>query len=403
MSKLVSEMRLTVVWHKVFWPSAHSPTGFATHGGLARQIEALSNIFDATRVVGPCSRMGDRQGDRALAGKNLSIVSLTSLPSSPLLTWLILPFWFVRNGATLTREISRADAVAPLLPSPLGTLALLLALAMRKPLLVRPMNTWSDGRVLWRLERALLERIAGGRNVVFATGTSDKPPSSRNAAIRWIFSSTVSEAELDATSVARHLEPGRTRLIIVGRQIETEGTAAVLRALTALTHDFPRITLDVVGHGADLPKLERLASELHLVDRVTFHGAATHERVLELLRQSDLFCLPTMETESLRQSVHEALACGLPVVTTSTSLDEMVDGCGVILQSFTADALADGVRSCLRDPAMYERMSAQALRTARNYSLELWCYTVTEAVSNAWGPLQSEPGETSHVRAVQPC
>ena len=157
----MSEMRLTVIWHKLFWPSTHSPTGFATHGGLARQIEALSNIFDATRVVGPCSRMGNRQGDRALAGRNLSIVSLTSLPSSPLLTWLILPFWFVRNGARLTREISHADAVAPLLPSPLGTLALLLALAMRKPLLVRPMNTWSERSVLWRLERALLERIAG--------------------------------------------------------------------------------------------------------------------------------------------------------------------------------------------------------------------------------------------------
>jgi glycosyltransferase involved in cell wall biosynthesis len=274
---------------------------------------------------------------------------------------------------------------------------------MRKPLLIRPMNTWSERRLLWRLERALLERIAGGRNVVFATGTSDKPASSRNAAIRWIFSSTVSEAELDATSAARHLVPGRTRLIIVGRQLETEGTAAVLHALPALTREFPHITLDVVGHGADLSNLERLATELHLLDRVTFHGAATHERVLELLRQADVFCLPTIETESLRQSVHEALACGLPVVTTSTSLDEMIDGCGVILQSLTRDALANGVKSCLRDPAAYQRMSAQALRSARNYSLERWCDTIGEAVKDAWGPLQSEPVETGRMKAVQEC
>src|SRR5687767_10505616 len=136
------EMRLTVVWHKLFWPSAHSPTGFAAHGGLLRQIDALSSVFDATRVVGPCSRSGERQGDRAVTGKDLSIVSLTSLPKSPWLTWLMLPFWFVRNGFTLTREISQADAVFPLLPSPVGTLGLLLALLMRKPLLVRPMNTW---------------------------------------------------------------------------------------------------------------------------------------------------------------------------------------------------------------------------------------------------------------------
>ena len=58
---------------------------------------------------------------------------------------------------------------------------------------------------------------------------------------------------------------------------------------------------------------------MNLGDRVTFHGAATHERALELLRQADLFsCLPTAETESFRQAVHEALACGLPVVMTRT-------------------------------------------------------------------------------------
>lgn len=73
-------MTLTIVWHKLFWPSSKSPTGFATHGGLVRQIEALSEIFDATRIVGPCSGWGDRPGERALAGKNVSVARRTLPP-----------------------------------------------------------------------------------------------------------------------------------------------------------------------------------------------------------------------------------------------------------------------------------------------------------------------------------
>jgi glycosyltransferase involved in cell wall biosynthesis len=385
-------MKLTVVWHKVFWPSSESPTGFAAHGGLVRQIETLSEIFDETCIVGPCSGSGDRPGERAVAGKNVSVTALTCVPRSPWLTWAILPFWLVRNGLTLTREISRADAVCPLLPSPIGTLGLFLALALRKPVLVRPMNNWSEPRLLWRLERALLEKIAGGRNVVFATGDSDEPPS-RNPAIRWIFSTTVSEAELGASTTPRSLTPGRARLIIVGRQLETEGSRIVLAALPRLAHAFPGITLDVIGDGPDRSRLRRFADELQLADRVTFHGAANHERVLELLRQADLFCLPTAETESVRQAVTEALACGLPVVTTRTSIAPMLmaKGCGMVLLERTPEAFAAAVRACLSDPAHYRSMSTQALRTARGHSIERWREMIRSALEEAWGPLQSKP------------
>lgn len=391
-------MTLTVVWHKLLWPSSESPTGFATHGGLVRQIEAISEIFDATRIVGPCAGSGDRPGERSVEGRNLSVTCLTSLPLVPWRTWLVLPFWLARNGVTLAREISRADAVYPLLPSPVGLLGLLLALVLRKPLLARPMNNWSEPRLLWRLERALLERVAGGRNVVFATGDSTEPPSRRNSAIRWIYSTTVSEGELTAGTLPRRLAPGRARLIVVGRQLETEATRVVLRALPRLIREFPHVTLDVIGHGRALPGLKELVTALHVADRVTFHGAATHERVLELLRQADLFCLPAVETESVRQVVHEALACGLPVVTTRLSvLPTPVAGrCGMILPGTTAEALAEAVIACLSDPERYRSMSVEALRTAQAYSLERWREAIRSALQEAWGPLRSTPLE-AHV------
>jgi glycosyltransferase involved in cell wall biosynthesis len=261
---------------------------------------------------------------------------------------------------------------------------------MRKRLVVRPMNNWSESRLLWRLERAFLEWIADGRTVVFATGGGNAPPATKNPAIHWIFSPTVSEADVADDAAPRTLEPGRARLVIVGRQLEVEGTRIVLRSLPRLVQEFPSVTLDVVGHGAALEKLARLASELRMADRVTFHGAMTHERVLALLRQADVFCLPAVENESTRQTVIEALACGLPVVT--RPMPFLLDRrCVLLLTHESPEALAEAVASLLRAPDNYRTLSAEARRTARAYSLERWREIVRERLEQAWGPLQSAP------------
>jgi glycosyltransferase involved in cell wall biosynthesis len=382
-------MTLTVVWHKLFWRVPQPPESCASHGGLVRQIEALSELFDATRVVAACARAGDRPGQRVVAGRKISFACLTWLPIAPRLAWALLPVWLLRNGITLAREVARADAVYPLLPSPVGLLGLMLALALRKPLLVRPMNTWSEPKMLWRIERALLERIAGERNVVFATGELPVPPST-NPAVRWLYSTTISEGEMAARP--RRLASGSARLIVVGRQLEDAATEALLRSLPRLVHELPHVTLDVVGHGRALPRLQSLARELGLDGRVMFHGAVTHERVLELLQAADLFCLPAAETDSMRQAVLEALACALPVVALALSVlpPPVARRCGIVLETCAPAAVAEAIGTCLSDPGRYHDMSAEALQTARSSSLERWRDRVRAALETAWGPLRSQ-------------
>lgn len=402
-------MQLTVVWHKPFWSSHRSPTGFACRGclghpgfgGLPREIEALSELFDSTRIVGPYDPAGDPTGESAICGKNVSVVPLTWLPRSPWLTWVVLPFWFARNGLKLSRQISTADAVFTFIPSPIGILGLILALAFRKPILTRQLNNWSEPRLLWRLERSFLDRIAGGRNVVFATGSSEAPPSSRNPAIRWLFITMVTEREMVDDRGARSGKPDVVRLIVVEREVDAPRTRIVLQALSLLAHEFPAVAVDVVGDVKALSSLERVARDLGVFDRVTFHGSPSRDRVLELLRGAALMCcLPAAETESFRQALHEALACGLPVVTARTEIAPTLAsrGCAVVLERETPGALAAAVTACLSDPARYRSMSSQALRTAQQYSLERWRETVRSALEKAWGRLRSESDETPGCR-----
>jgi glycosyltransferase involved in cell wall biosynthesis len=310
--------------------------------------------------------------------------------------WMALPFWIARNGVRLIREISRADAVFAFIPSPIGILGLILSLAFRKPLLTRQLNRWSEQRFLWQLERAFLERIAGGRNVVFATGGNEEAPSSRNHAIRWLFVTAVPERELASTPRSGSRAPGRIRLMILGRDVATRETLTVLRSLPLLARQFPDVALDVVG---DLTvPINDVAFDSSVLDRVTFHGSPNRERVVELLREAHLLCcLPAAETESFRQALHEALACGLPVVTTRTEVAPLLlrKGCAIVLEEETPEALAAAVASCLSDPVRYQSMSAEALRTAQDYSLERWRDRVRSALEKAWGPLQSS--------AASPC
>jgi glycosyltransferase involved in cell wall biosynthesis len=394
-------MTLTIVWHKPFWSSSQSPTGFASRGclghpgfgGLPREVEALSELFDSTRIVGPYDPKRHPTGETAIAGKNVSLIGLTWLPRSPWLTWILLPFWLVGNGFKLVREVAKADAVFAFIPSPIGFLGTILSLALRKPLLTRQLNRWSEPRLLWRLERAFLERIAGGKNVVFATGSDEEAPSRRNHAIRWLFMTTISERDL--ASVPRSLAPSRIRLMILGREVETRETLIVLGALPLLARQFPDIGLDVVGDLSARSKINEFASDSSVLGRVTFHGSPSRERIVELLREAHLLCcLPSVETEHFRQALHEALACGLPAVTTRTEIAPtlMRKGCAIVLKEETSEALAEAVTACLSDSARYRSMSAEALRTAREYSFERWRDTVRSTLEDVWGPLQSKSG-----------
>jgi len=383
-------MKLTVVWHKPCWPATHASSGYAARGGLPLQLAYLSELFEAMRIVGPTCPPDDRSGETPLTGKNITVVPLTALSRSPWLGTLLFPLWFLRNGWTLIREVGRADAIFAIIPTQIGIAGLILALILKKPLLARQTNSWQESRLIWRLERALLERVAGGRNVVFATGGANWPPSPCNPAIRWLFSTTMSEQDLAANAVVRSAPPQRNpRLIIAGREAEPKATRLLFSALRLLVADFPDITLEVVGNGTALPQLRRYAAQMRLTERISFHGSTAHEPMLALLRRADLFCLPARETEGFRQAVHEALACGLPVVATRGSVvPELIgSGCVEVIGGATPEALAAGIRSCLLDPARYQRMSALALQTARPYSLERFRELVRECIEAAWDPL----------------
>ncbi len=102
-----------------------------------------------------------------------------------------------------------------------------------------------------------------------------------------------------------------TLLATVGALIERKGQEIVLRALA----DLPNCRLALVGKGEDQAKLEALASELGVNERVHFLGSLDHHDLPTVLSAASAMVLPSA-SEGLANAWVEALACGCPLVIT---------------------------------------------------------------------------------------
>lgn len=115
---------------------------------------------------------------------------------------------------------------------------------------------------------------------------------------------------------------GSLRILTLGRLVEKKGTDDLLRAIARLRRTFAGpLQLDIWGDGPRRRALQRLAERLACRDIVRFMGAVAHARVPALLRQYDLFALPSKtaadgDREGIPITLLEAQAAGLPVVAT---------------------------------------------------------------------------------------
>lgn len=106
------------------------------------------------------------------------------------------------------------------------------------------------------------------------------------------------------------------RLLTVAALTEKKGHADLLGALAGLTADGGLPRLDLVGDGELRGALQARAGALGLGHAVRFLGERPPAEVAELMRQADLFVLPS-HFENLPVALIEALASGLPSVATS--------------------------------------------------------------------------------------
>lgn len=380
-------MHLAVISHKVCWPSNSATTGYETDGGFPLQIAAISELFSSTEVVVPCDSGGSSIGLSPLHGRNVSVNPLSVPKGTGFRRKVDMLRWVVANGPKIWRAVRNADAVHTPIPGDVGTIGMIFALILRKRLFVRHCGNWLAPRTTAeRVWKWSMERFGGGRNAMLATGGSAEPPSRRNPNVRWIFSTSLHSDEIVNNSPQCAPRDGNLRLIIACRQEERKGTDVVIDALPSIAEVYAGVTLDVVGGGSLLESLKERSEALAVRNRIVFHGKVGQQEVVRLLKTAHLFCYPTSASEGFPKVVLEALAAGLPVITTRVSvLPQLIaSGCGRLLNEGTSGALADAIKEICANEELYRQMSTNAIATAGHYTLERWRDLIGQILRESW-------------------
>ncbi|WP_188114153.1 glycosyltransferase family 4 protein [Streptomyces apricus] len=153
-------------------------------------------------------------------------------------------------------------------------------------------------------------------------------------------------------------------LLYHGRIDVRKGVLDLLEAVRLLLAEGRRLRLLVSGTGPDLDRLKRRARRADLVDAVEVLGPTGYHDAPEVYRRGDVFVSPTW-AEGFSNTILEAMASGLPVVSTDTVgvVDCVRDGVnGLLVPSRDPHALAGAVGRMVDDAPLRHRLAETALR-----------------------------------------
>ena len=169
----------------------------------------------------------------------------------------------------------------------------------------------------------------------------------------------------------RYRRRGRLRPVFLSnRNFEwLYNVSCVLRAFALIQRRHPEARLTVAGYGPQRAELEQLAVELNL-RQVEFVGRVPSERMFDLLDAADIY-LNAPDVDNMPNSVLEAYAAGLPVVTTDAGGIPYIvrDGeTGLMVRRNDADALAEAALRLLDDEQLATALAHNAHAECARYS-----------------------------------
>jgi len=155
-------------------------------------------------------------------------------------------------------------------------------------------------------------------------------------------------------------------LIFAGRLTKQKGLESLLEALSIIHDARPGsgIHLYLVGDGPRRAELEELAKHHNIEKMIIFKGWVPKDSLPEIYNQGDIFILPSLD-EGIPNAVLEAMACGLPVISTSVLRKEGIveEGItGFLIPPADPRTLAERILYLYEDPEQIKKMGHAARR-----------------------------------------
>lgn len=173
----------------------------------------------------------------------------------------------------------------------------------------------------------------------------------------------------------------------MGRLSEQKHFDLLLQAFANLKDAHPEWTLTILGEGELRSQLEDLRDRLGLKDRVYLPGVVKNPH--DFLRQADFFVMSSL-FEGFPNAICEAMACGLPVISTDCPsgpreiIREGIDG--ILVPTEDVSALTAAIQKLMLDQALRQDLGRNALEITERFSLErimgMWDEILQEVTSH---------------------
>lgn len=232
-------------------------------------------------------------------------------------------------------------------------------------------------RMSMRLADAIVVQSNAARDVL--------PPVSRRSAR--IIPNPVKPASTHASPESPGHD-GFYQVVALGRLNIVKGFDVLLQAWAQIQSELPRWRLVIHGEGEERPHLERIINALDLKDRAQLPGST--DQAEQRLAEANLFVMSS-RTEGFPNSLCEAMAVGLPVVSTDCRCgpsDIVTPGRdGILVPVDDVNALGGAILEMARDPQRLAVMGAAASGLVQRFDkkevLLLWATLLTGLANQA--------------------
>lgn len=150
-----------------------------------------------------------------------------------------------------------------------------------------------------------------------------------------------------------------------------KGEPVLIKAIALARNEGCNVSAVLIGDGTKRKDFERYAEELNVGGNIKFTGRlASAEEVREILAECDMFVFPS-QAEGLPRGILEAMAQGLPVLSTPVGgIPEVIDR-KYLFDPHDSSGFAEMIVKLYHAPEELERMSAENFAAAKQFKNEI--------------------------------
>ena len=150
-------------------------------------------------------------------------------------------------------------------------------------------------------------------------------------------------------------------ILAVSRVVRQKSLETLIEAFAQVSKDFPGWSFKIAGEIEDLnyyEELTKITRTLDVENKVTFEGAVSEHKLLELYSISSIFCLSSnWEGDSIARI--EAMGAGLPVITTEAGCGQSLEKYGsIVVPIGDSISFASGLKRLMSDVRLRKEISA---------------------------------------------